>query len=164
MKRNALCSTLLLGLFLLPAAALAKPAVTLSVTAEKEVTTVANGKKVTKLVPATKIAPNEVIVYTVHYANKGDETATNAVIDDPIPKGTAYIPGSAQKDVSEPFFSIDNGKTYNRPTLLTYETKLPDGKVERRVASSGRYTNIRWTIKEIPAGSEGSLKFKVRVK
>jgi len=164
MKRSTLCSTILLGISLLPAVAFAKPEVTLSVTAEKEVTTVTNGKKATKLVPATKISPNEVIVYTVHYANKGDETATNAVIDDPIPKGTVYIPGSAQKDLSEPFFSIDNGKTYNRPTLLTYETKLPDGKVERHVASSSRYTNIRWTIKEIPAGSEGSLKFKVRVK
>lgn len=164
MRKNTLCSTLLLAMFLLPAAALAKPQVTLNVTAEKEVTVVANGKKITKLVAAKKIAPNEVIVYSVNYANKGDETATNAVIEDPIPNGTVYIPDTAQADVSEPLFSIDKGKTYNKPTLLSYEVKLPNGKTERRLASSELYTNIRWTIKEIPAGASGKLKFKVRVK
>lgn len=164
MKTTGLCSTLLVALLLLPVAALAKPQVTLSVTAEKEVTTLSNGKKVTKLVPAKKIEPNEVIVYTVHYANKGDEKATNAVIEDPIPKGTVYIPDTAQGDVSEPTFSIDHGKTYNKPTLLSYEVKLPNGKTERRLATSNDYTNIRWTIKEIAPGASGNLKFKVRVK
>jgi uncharacterized repeat protein (TIGR01451 family) len=163
-KRCVLLSTLLLAMTMLPAAALAKPQVTLSVTAEKEVTSVTNGQKVTKLVAVKKISPNEVIVYTVHYANKGDETATNAVIDDPIPKGTVYLPDSAQTDVGEPVFSIDHGKTYNKGTLLSYETKLPNGKVERHLASSDEYTNIRWTIKEIPAGAAGKLKFKVKVK
>jgi uncharacterized repeat protein (TIGR01451 family) len=163
MKRKALCSTLLLALFLLPAAAFAKPQVALSVSAEKEVTTLANGKKVTRLVPVKKIAPNEVIVYTVNYANKGDETATNAVIEDPIPNGTVYIPDSADPAL-EPSFSIDHGKSYNKPSLLTYDVKLANGKIERRTASSSQYTNIRWTIKEIPAGASGKLKFKVKVK
>lgn len=164
MKKTALCSTLLLGMFLVPAAALAKPQVTLNVTAEKEVTELSNGKRVTRLVPAKKITPNEVIVYTVNYANKGDETATNAVIEDPIPKGTAYIPNSAQGEAGEPQFSIDNGKSYNSAGQLSYQVKLPNGKLERRVASSSQYTNIRWTIKEIPAGASGKLKFKVKVK
>jgi uncharacterized repeat protein (TIGR01451 family) len=163
MKKSALCSTLVLGMFLVPALALAKPQVTLNVSAEKEVTEVSNGKKVVKLVPAKKISPNEVIVYTVNYANRGDETATNAVIEDPIPKGTAYIPNSAQGEAGEPQFSIDNGKNYNSAGQLSYQVRLANGKIERRVASSNQYTNIRWTIKEIPAGASGKLKFKVNV-
>jgi uncharacterized repeat protein (TIGR01451 family) len=164
MKRSTLCSTLLVALFLLPTVALAKPKVTIHVSAEKEITVLTNGKKTTKVVPAKKIAPNEVLIYTVSYANKGDEAATNAVVEDAIPKGTAYIPDSAQADVAEPFFSTDHGKTYNKATLLTYEVKLPNGKTDRRTATSDEYTNVRWTIKEIPAGASGKLQFKVRVK
>ncbi|GFO58508.1 hypothetical protein GMST_08330 [Geomonas silvestris] len=163
MNRSLIGSTLLLAALMLPAVAFAKPQVTIGVTAEKEITVVNQGKKSVKLVPATKITPNEVIVYTVHYANKGDETATNAVIEDPIPKGTVYLAdGSAS--APEPEFSIDHGKSYNKATLLSYEMKLPSGKAERRQATSSDYTNIRWTIKEIPAGSSGKLKFRVKVK
>lgn len=151
-KSLVLGSCFALSLFLLPAAALAKPQVTISVSAEKEVTTVAGGKKSTKLVPAQKISPNEVIHYTVHYLNKGDEAATNAVLEDPIPNGTVYLADPTPAGAPEPEFSIDNGKTYSKATLLTYEVKLPSGKTERRVATSARYTNIRWTVKEIPPG------------
>jgi len=164
MKKSVLGSTLLLAALLLPAVAFAKPQVTISVSAEKEVSVVADGKKSTKLVPAKKIAPNEVILYTVHYANKGDEAATNAVIEDPIPKGTVYLADAAPAKGPEPEFSIDNGKSYNKPTLLTFEVKLPSGKNERHLATSAEYTNIRWIIKEIPAGASGSLKFRVKVK
>jgi len=163
MKKTVLGSTLLLAALLIPAAAFAKPQVTISVAAEKEVTVVNQGKKSVKLVPATKIAPNEVIVYTVHYANKGDETATNAVIEDPIPKGTVYL-ADGSTGTPEPEFSIDHGKSYNKATLLSYEVKLPSGKIERHQATSSDYTNIRWIIKEIPAGSSGNLKFRVKVK
>lgn len=164
MKRSLTGSTLLLAALMLPAVAFAKPQVGISVTAEKEVTVVNQGKKSVKLVPATKITPNEVIVYTVHYANKGDETATNAVIEDPIPKGTVYLADGSATGTPEPEFSIDHGKSYNKATLLSYEVKLPSGKAERRQATSSDYTNIRWTIKEIPAGTSGKLKFRVKVK
>ena len=164
MRKTSLCSTLLLALFLLPVAALAKPQVTISITAEKEVTSVVNGKKVMKLIPAKKIAPNEVIIYTLSYLNKGDEKATNAVVEDPLPKGTVYLPEAADAGGIEPEFSVDHGKTYNKATLLSYEMKLPSGKTERRLATSDQYTNIRWTIKEIPAGAGGKVKFKVKVK
>jgi uncharacterized repeat protein (TIGR01451 family) len=163
MKRSVLGSTLLLVSLLLATAAFAKPLVTISVSAEKEVTVTADGKKSTKLVPVKKVSPNEVILYTVHYANKGDEAATNAVIEDPIPKGTVYLPeGSAA--TPEPEFSIDHGKSYNKATLLSYEVKLPSGKLERRQATSAEYTNIRWIVKQIPAGGSGSVTFKVKVK
>jgi len=59
--------------------------------AEKEVTV----NNVKKMVAAKAIDPGDVIFYTLSYVNSGDDVATNAVMDDPIPKGTVYLAGSA---------------------------------------------------------------------
>ena len=118
----------------------------------------------TRKVAAATIDPGNVIFYTLTYINKGDEAANDAVLDDPIPKGTVYLPGSAVGSGSDITFSIDGGKTFKKPSLLTYDIKLPNGKIEKRVASPEEYTNIRWTVKSIPAGGTGQVGFQVRVK
>jgi uncharacterized repeat protein (TIGR01451 family) len=151
-------------MLLLPAMALAKPKVNISVKAEKEVTVIENGKEVVKRVAAEEIEPGEILIYTLRYSNTGDEMATNVVFNDPIPKGTVYLAGSATGLGTDITFSIDGGKTYKKPTLLTYEVKLADGRVEKRVASPDEYTHIGWKIEAIPAGERGELAFKVRVK
>lgn len=147
----------------LPLAAWAQPKVDISVKAEKEVSVTAKGKQVKKRVAAKGIQPGEELIYTLSYQNAGTETAKDVVISDPIPAGTAYIPGSAS-EVGEVTFSIDKGKTYNKPTLLTYELKGGDGKGQKRVAAPDDYTDVRWTIPSIPAGGKGSVSFKVKVK
>jgi len=149
---------------LLPLSATAKPLISVSITAEKEVTVSENGKKIMKKVPASNIDAGDVIFYTVNYVNSGDEPATNAVLDDPIPQGTSYIPGSAYGEGADIIFSIDHGKGFKKPSLLTYQIKSRDGSVEKRTASSEEYTNIRWTIATIPAGARGKVGFQVRVK
>ena len=131
--------------------------------AEKEVTVTENGEKVTKRVPAAEAAPGETVIFTITYENTGDEAATNVVVNDPIPEGTAYIPGSAT-ETGEVTFSIDGGKTYKKPSLLTYEVTNPDGSKEKRTASPEQYTNIRWQLPEIPAGEKGEVSFRVKVK
>jgi uncharacterized repeat protein (TIGR01451 family) len=129
--------------------------------AEKEV--IVNKEK--KLVTADTINSGDVIFYTLSYVNSGDDAATNAVLDDPIPKGTVYIDGTAFGKDSDITFSIDGGKTYKKPSLLTYEIiKLPDGKMERRVVSCEKYTDIRWTIGVVPARGSGQVGFQVRAK
>jgi uncharacterized repeat protein (TIGR01451 family) len=138
----------------------AKPLISVNMKAEKEVTV----NKVTKMVPADKINSGDVIFYTVHYVNSGDESATDAFLDDPIPKGTVYIPGSAFGDKAEINFSIDDGKTFKKPSLLTYEVKAPNGKMEKKVASPEQYSHIRWTVSVIPSRGGGQVGFKVRVK
>lgn len=154
--------TILAGALLLPALALAKPQVNIGITAQKEVTVTENGEKVTRLVPAGEAAPGETVIYTIAYENTGDETATNVVVKDPIPEGTAYVPGSAT-EIGEVTFSIDNGETYNRPSLLTYEITNPDGTREKRTASPDKYTHVRWQLPEIPAGERGEVSFRVKV-
>ena len=151
------------GLLVTASLAWAKPLVSVGITAEKEVTVVVKGEKVKKRVPIKTIKPDEVIFYTLSYINSGDEAATNAVLDDPIPQGSVYIPGSATGVGAEILFSIDGGKTFKKPTLLTYEIKNSDGALDKRTASPDEYTHIRRIIDKIPAGAKGKVGFQVRI-
>lgn len=162
MKR--ICLLVAIGLMLLPAISLAAPKVTMHVKAEKEVSVKKDGKETVQWVNAASISSGEVITYTVIYKNEGDEEATDVVIDDPIPTGTVYLPDSATGKGSDISFSIDKGKTYKKPSLLTYEVTAAGGKVEKRSASPDDYTHIRWVVKRIPQGQEGKLSFKVKVR
>jgi len=138
----------------------AKALLSISIKAEKEVTV----DNVTKRVAADTVNPGDVIFYTLDYVNTGDDPATNAVMNDAIPKGTAYVDGSAFGNGAVITFSIDGGKTFKEPSLLTYEVKLPDGKREKRVVSPEKYTHIRWTVGVIPAHGSGQAGFQTRVK
>lgn len=147
----------------MPFTAWAQPKVTITIKAEKEVSVTAKGKQVKKRVAAKGVQPGEEIIYTLNYANSGTEAAKDVVISDPIPAGTSYIPGSAS-ELGDLTFSIDKGKSFKKPTLLTYELKGSVGKVEKKVATPDEYTDIRWTIPQVPAGGKGSVSFKVKVK
>ncbi len=164
MRKQISLMAVVLAALLVSSAALAKPLVSVSITAEKEVTVKKDNQKVTKKVAATRINPGDVVIYTLNYINSGDEAATKVVIDDPIPMGTVYLPGSAFGAGAEVTFSIDGGKTFKKPSLLTYEFTLPGGKAEKRVASPEEYTHIRWVIDRINAGAKGSVGFQVRIK
>ena len=61
--------------------------------------------------------------------------------------------------MGEVTFSIDGGKTYKKPSLLTYEITNPDGSKEKRTASPEQYTNIRWQIPQVAAGAKGEAEF-----
>jgi uncharacterized repeat protein (TIGR01451 family) len=154
----------ILAVLLLPMGAIAKPLVSVSITAEKEVTVVKSGQKTTKKIAATRIEPGDVIFYTLNYINSGNEAATSVVLDDPIPLGTVYLPGSALGDGTEITFSIDNGKSFKKPSLLVYELKGANGQKEKRTASPEEYTHIRWLIGKIEAGAKGTVGFQVRIK
>jgi uncharacterized repeat protein (TIGR01451 family) len=146
-------------LLLLSAEVFAKSLVSISITAEKEVTV----NKVTKKIAAITINPGDVIFYTLNYINSGEDAATSVVLDDPIPAGTVYIPGSAYGDGAEILFSID-GKTFKKPSLLTYEIKNRNGSLEKRTASPEEYTHVRWVMTKIAAGVRGNVGFQVRIK
>lgn len=164
-KRTGMMLAILTALALLtaPLAAWAQPKVAISIKAEKEVTVKTKGKAVKKKIAAKGFLPGEEIIYTLSYHNSGTEPATDVLITDPIPTGTSYIPGSAS-DTDKVTYSINNGKSYSKPTLLTYEIKTATGKAEKRVATPEEYTDIRWTIPSVPPGGKGSVSFRVKVK
>lgn len=155
---------LALVMVLLSSTAWAKPEVTLSIITEKEVKEQQDGKEVIRRVIAAEVEPGQVLIYTLKYANKGDEKATNVVIDNKIPKEVIYEIGSATGKGSEITYSINNGRDYKQPSLLTYEVKESDGRIVKKMASPEQYTNIRWVIHEIPPGGGGDLSYRARVK
>lgn len=151
-----------LAVAVLPGAAWAKPVIDISVAQLKQVVDPKAGAPV-RFVPTQEAQPGDVIQYVLTYANKGDEPARDAVIDDPIPKGTTYLANSAGGEGAEVTFSSDGGKTYASAPKLTYEVKLPNGGVEKRIATPSDYTHVRWTVKSVAPGATGSVSFKVKV-
>jgi len=151
-------------LLLAPAVALAQPKISVSMKAEKEVVEVINGKQVTKRIPAQTADPGQKLIFTLQYKNDGNEKATNVKVDNPIPENTVYVVGSGIGKNSKMLFSIDGGKNYKQPSLLTYEETLPDGKRIKKQASPEQYTHVRWVISEVPPGKEGTVGFQVKMK
>jgi uncharacterized repeat protein (TIGR01451 family) len=164
MKEKSVVTALLFTLLLLPAMAMAAGNVDVKIKTEKLTIVKKDGKKVEKLVPATKFQPGDTIVYTINYTNNAAEPVIDATINDPIPQGTIYIPDSAKGDGADITFSIDNGKTFKKPSLLVYEVKNPNGAFEKRTASPEEYTHIRWVISKIDADAKGTAGFKVKLK
>lgn len=152
-----------LMLVVMPIAAWGEPKIAITIKAQKEVTVKINGKEAKRKIAAKGVKPGDELIYTLTYVNSGTDAAKDVVISDPIPAGTAYVPGSAS-EVGDLTFSIDQGKSYKKATLLTYEIKSGDGSMQKRAASPDDYTDIRWTVREIPAGGKGSVNFKVKVK
>ena len=164
MKKYLTTIGVIVALFVIPSLALARPIVNISVKAEMEVAVKEAGKMVTKRVEAKNVEPGSAIFYTITFKNDGDEKATKAVVDNPVPKNTQYVPGSAYGENAEITFSIDNGKTYNKPSMLYYEVTEKQGQKSKRVASPDTYTNIKWVIPVIEKGQKGTVGFKAIVK
>lgn len=163
--RRVLSVVVVLTVFLaVPFSAWAKPAVLLEITTAREVVEMIKGKEVRKIVPAVKVEPGQTLIYTLKYRNAGDEKATNAVINNPISKDTVYLVGTATGADSEITFSIDGGKNFKQPTLLTYEITEPSGKIVKKTAAPEEYTNIQWLVREIAPGQQGEVAFQVKVK
>ncbi len=145
----------------LPNSALAKPQIAIDMVSEKEIVELIDGKEVKRIVPTTEVEPGQVLIFTLKYSNKGDEAATNVMIKNPIPKDTVYLVDSASGKA--PTFSIDGGKSFKKPSLLTYELKTNDGKTIQKAASPDQYTDIRWVIPEVIPGGTGKVSFQVKV-
>jgi uncharacterized repeat protein (TIGR01451 family) len=164
MHKNAIFPILIISCFFIPFSAMAEPQVEIKTVSEKEILEKVNGREITKIVPATEIEPGQNMIFRLKYANTGDEKATNVVINNPIPKDTAYLVGSAFGKNSKITFSIDSGQTFKKPSLLKYEVQGPNGKLVTKLASPENYTDIRWIIKEIIPGAQGEVGFKIKVK
>lgn len=129
------------------AAVSAAPKVELTMTAEKE--QVVEG--VTKRVSVSEVMQGEVIFYTLHYKNTGDEAATDVRLDNPIANGTTYLAGSAWGDNAVIKYTV-NGSDY-----LTAEEMSKTSNNEENI------TALRWELSEVNPGTEGQVGFKATV-
>ena len=158
--------TVLTVLFVLVGStAFAAPKLTVTVTAQKEMTTVVDGKSETKLVAADTGYPGDTLLYTLSYENVGDSNAVGASFVDPIPEATSYVAGSATVGAAELTFSADGGKSYMADGQVTHRVKDAEGKEVDTAAPPQLYTHIKWTVPEpIPPKGSGSFQFKTTVK
>ena len=144
-----------------PALAQEKGTIELKSIAEIEVEDFnAEGQKVIKRVPATKVVPGTEVIYTNFYTNVGTEAASKVVITNPIPEHMQYVNASAAGAGMTITFSIDGGNTYDEPAQLM--KVQADGT--KRLAKPAEYTHIRWVRqKALDPGEKGEVSFKARL-
>ena len=150
-------------LLLASSLAWAAPNIEIVLTAEIEVQETVDGKEVISRMPATEAGPGQTIFYTLTYRNNGDEKATNVTLNDPIPKETIYVSGSAFGEGATVTFSTD-GQTYQEESRVTYKIKKADGSEIEKAASPEQYTHIRWTVQTVPPGFGGIVGFEAMVR
>lgn len=151
---------ILLGVFPLGVQA-AEPTIKVRSIAEIEVEAVNNGiKEITRSSPI-KAIPGTEVIYTNTFENVGSETASNIVINNPIPVDTEYKAGSAFGKDCEIVFSVDGGRTFGEAATL--KVKGADGN--EYSALPRQYTHIRWTYKgQLAVGQSGELGFRAIIK
>lgn len=147
-----------------------KGQVQLRLKAEKKIVTqdAQGNRKVTwqELSNGAQVGQGEVLRYSVSGANNGEKAVNNLTINQPIPRGMAYVLNSAtvnEKTGAQITYSINGGKTYvKNPTV---EVKLADGTVETRPAPDTAYTHVRWNFgKSVPGKGRVNGTYQVRVR
>jgi len=164
MKKQNLKNLICAGLLVLPLTALAGPEIVLNMVSEKEIMVEENGKQVKKKVLAKETVPGDELIFSITYKNEGDEVAKNVAIKNPIPEGTVYVIDSTQGNNADITFSIDKGLTFKKPGMLTYESKDSSGKSVKSKASYEQYSHVKWLVKEVQPGEDGTVSYKVKVK
>jgi uncharacterized repeat protein (TIGR01451 family) len=139
-----------------------KSLVTLESKSYKEIVEVnKDGEKEIKLVEAKKVLPGDVVLYKNTINNDDKKSVKNMVLNNPIPKHTQYVEGSAKcKSGCDILFSIDGGKVFDVPSQLM----TSDGDT-KRVAYPDEYTNVRWVLTSaLEAKSSTFVSFKTKLK
>ena len=132
--------------------------------AEREVEVVEKGVKVKKLAPPDKMLPGDEVVYTVTYNNKTGKPAENVTVNNPVPRHTRYVDGSASGEGATITFSVDGGKTYATPDKLIVTIKDKSGKDITRPAAASDYSHIRWVLKQnVAPGQNGLVRFRAAI-
>ncbi|MCX5852544.1 MAG: hypothetical protein NT072_10915 [Deltaproteobacteria bacterium] len=169
LKEKVLIAAVMIFVAMLPVAAFAQaaqgePKLTLTMDVKKEVKVKKGTVETVEYVPAKTTAPDDVLLYTITYKNEGKTELKDAAIMDAVPDGTVYILESAGGKDTEAVFSIDGGKTFQKPPI-TYMVKNSDGTIVRKPAPAEMYTHVQWIVKKfVLPGESGIVNFKVKVK
>lgn len=115
-----------------------------------------DGKADRKSVPASLVLPGTEVQYVVTYTNKGDQTAGQVAITNPIPKELEYVSAAG----GEAEVSVD-GKTYGPLASL----KVTEADGSERPAKASDVTHVRWRIANpVKPGEQGKVSFRAKLK
>jgi uncharacterized repeat protein (TIGR01451 family) len=113
--------------------------------------------------PEAASVPGDVIEYRLTFTNHQDGPVSDVVLNDPIPSGLVFVPGSVTGSREDLVieYSIDDGASWSpRPEV---EVEGPGG-VERRPAPAEAYTHVRWTVTgSVNPGAQVTARFRARV-
>lgn len=156
-------SFVLLALFLTSFVATAQEAGAIQIRTSADVEIIetdASGETVTRLEPASKVVPGDIVIYTVSFSNTGSEPADKVVITNPVPRYMEYVDGTAFGPGADISFSIDGGRSWGTSEELV--VTAADGT--QRPALASDYTDIRWILRnELQPGAQGFARFRTRL-
>lgn len=120
-----------------------------------------DGKKEKKRQPLTRALPGQEVIYDISYHNASSKPAEAVVVNNPVPRGLSYLPGSAQGAGTRIEFSVDGGKTYG--ALEALKVAGADGRP--RAAKAEEVTHIRWTLlAALKPAAEGRVTYRAVLK
>jgi uncharacterized repeat protein (TIGR01451 family) len=113
------------------------------------------------LVPADRVVPGDEVFYTLEIRNTGLRPLPPPTVDFAIPEHMRYIANSAVGAGAEVSYSVDGGRTFDRPENLSV---VPVGG-DPRIATAADYTHIRWRLKHaLQAKAMALARFRAVVK
>ncbi len=151
--RSPLALACVLAAFAAPAFAAGD--VTVELTANR--VTKAQGRDV--LSAAEQARPGDVIQYRALYRNAGKGAARGLLATIPIPRGTHYVPGTANPKRVEASL---NGRTF-APVPLTRKVRTADGRTVTREVPPEEYVALRWSLGALPAQTAREVAARVRI-
>lgn len=142
--------------------------VQLKLAAERQsIVAVASGQVVWETLPKNaSLRPGENIRYVLTASNISDRKIKKLVVNQPIPKGSVYVLGSATLPNvvgTKLDYSIDAGRTYSeKPTI---RVNLENGEIVNRPAPESMYTDIRWRFGDnFSAKAVAYATYQVRIR
>jgi len=107
------------------------------------------------------VVPGEKVLFTVTYANTGDQPAEDVTITNPVPEHMAYVDNSAAGDNTSVLFSVDGGESFAATTDLL----MTNADGTQRPAAASDYTHVRWIVgSDIAPGTSSKVQFSATVK
>jgi uncharacterized repeat protein (TIGR01451 family) len=144
-----------------PGTQAAEATIKVSSIAEMDVTVIKNGIREIKRGAPDKAVPGSEVIFTTRFENISNKTASDIVIDNPIPANTEFKADSAFGKDCAILFSADGGKTFG--VAESIKLKAADGREYN--ALPRQYTNIRWTYTgKLPPGKAGEIGFRAVIK
>ena len=135
----------------------AAPITLQTVVHKEELVVNAAGETETLLLPVTTAVPGDQVIYTVTFANQGDEPATGVTVVDPIPDQMRYVAGSASGPGTDITFSVDGGHSF----ALAADLEVTATSGAARAARAEDFTHIRWVFRgELEPGAQGVARFR----
>ncbi len=113
-------------------------------------------------VETVSVLPGELLVWQLQVRNASDRNLRNVSTDGLVPRGTAFVAGSARADGAALLYSIDGGRTFSPQPMVRV---IENGVERERPADPATYTNIRfvWSGSH-PAGATRLARYQTRVR